>query len=167
MPSSLLQVVNSLFQTCYNNWEQAVRTCWQPVNRFVTTYLQTCNNLCVFTCVPVTHETLIFTLDLCPPQSKINCLNTLFLFPCQTDEQCSTKASMVCCPTNCPNYSNKMCVSRGEGRPAHNTRPVTSIILTYGNYWWRHKSSSLSFMGKFLYLCLFDHIRQNENVNNL
>jgi hypothetical protein len=26
MPSSLLQVVNSLFQTCYNNWEQAVRT---------------------------------------------------------------------------------------------------------------------------------------------
>jgi hypothetical protein len=22
----LLQVVNSLFQTCYNNWEQAVRT---------------------------------------------------------------------------------------------------------------------------------------------
>jgi hypothetical protein len=26
MPSSLLQVVNSLFQTCYNNWEQAVQT---------------------------------------------------------------------------------------------------------------------------------------------
>ena len=26
MPSSLLQVVNSLFQTCYNNLEQAVRT---------------------------------------------------------------------------------------------------------------------------------------------
>ena len=26
MPSSLLQVVNSFFQTCYNNWEQAVRT---------------------------------------------------------------------------------------------------------------------------------------------
>jgi hypothetical protein len=26
MPSSLLQVVNSLFQTCCNNWEQAVRT---------------------------------------------------------------------------------------------------------------------------------------------
>ena len=25
MPSSLLQVVNSLFQTCYNNWEQTVR----------------------------------------------------------------------------------------------------------------------------------------------
>ena len=43
---SLLQVVNSLFQTCYNNWEQAVRT--QLVNRFVTTCFQTCNNLCVF-----------------------------------------------------------------------------------------------------------------------
>ena len=26
MPPSLLQVVNSLFQTCYKNWEQAVRT---------------------------------------------------------------------------------------------------------------------------------------------
>jgi hypothetical protein len=38
MPSSLLQVVNSLFQTCYNNWEQAVRT-QQLVNRFVTNCL--------------------------------------------------------------------------------------------------------------------------------
>jgi hypothetical protein len=26
MPSSLLQGVNSLFRTCYSNWEQAVRT---------------------------------------------------------------------------------------------------------------------------------------------
>ena len=26
MPTSLLQVVNSLFQTCDNNWEQAMRT---------------------------------------------------------------------------------------------------------------------------------------------
>jgi hypothetical protein len=26
MPSSLLQVIDSLLQTCYNNWEQAVRT---------------------------------------------------------------------------------------------------------------------------------------------
>ena len=25
VPSSLLQVINSLTQTCYNNWEQAVR----------------------------------------------------------------------------------------------------------------------------------------------
>jgi hypothetical protein len=54
--TSLLQVVDSLCQTCYNNWEQAVRswvgantTCRQLVNRFVTTCLQTCNNLCVFT----------------------------------------------------------------------------------------------------------------------
>jgi hypothetical protein len=62
----------------------------------------------------LTFEILIDVTDLCPPQSKINCLNTLFLFPCQTDEQCSKKASMVCCPTNCPDYSNKMCVSRGK-----------------------------------------------------
>jgi hypothetical protein len=47
----LLQVVNSLFQTCYNNWEQAVRAQLVDKNRFVTTCLLTCNNLCVFTCV--------------------------------------------------------------------------------------------------------------------
>ena len=50
MPSSLLQVANSLFQTCYNNWEQAVRRGYRRlVNRFVTICLQTCKNLCVFT----------------------------------------------------------------------------------------------------------------------
>ena len=50
-PSSLLQVVNSLFQTCCNNMgtSSANTTRWQLVNRFVTTCLQTCNNLCVFT----------------------------------------------------------------------------------------------------------------------
>ena len=53
MPSSLLQVVHRLFQTCYNDWEQAVSntTCRALVNRFVTTCLQTCHNLCVLTCV--------------------------------------------------------------------------------------------------------------------
>ena len=51
MPSSLLQVVNNLFQTCYNKLgtSRANTTCWQLVNRLVTTCLQTCNNLCVFT----------------------------------------------------------------------------------------------------------------------
>jgi hypothetical protein len=55
MPSSLLQVVNSLFQTCYNKLgtSSASTTCWQLVNRRVTTCLQTCYNLCVFTCVDV------------------------------------------------------------------------------------------------------------------
>jgi hypothetical protein len=52
MPSSLFQIVNSLFQSCYNNWEQVVRTqlvdnLWTDI---LTTCLQTCNNLCVFTC---------------------------------------------------------------------------------------------------------------------
>jgi hypothetical protein len=53
MPSSLLQVVNSLFQTCYNKLgtSSANTTCRQLVNRLVTTCLQTCYNLCVFTCV--------------------------------------------------------------------------------------------------------------------
>jgi hypothetical protein len=43
-----------LVTSCYNNWEQAVRTQLVDslhVNRFVTTCLQTRNNLCVFTCV--------------------------------------------------------------------------------------------------------------------
>ena len=45
MPSNLLQVVNSLFQTCCNNTgtSSANTTCWQLVNRFVTTCMQTCN----------------------------------------------------------------------------------------------------------------------------
>jgi hypothetical protein len=50
MPSSLFQIVNSLFQTCYNNWEQAVRT--QLVDslrtQLVTTCLQTCYQLVRF-----------------------------------------------------------------------------------------------------------------------
>ena len=51
MSSSLLQVVNNFFQTCYNKLgtSSANTTCWQLVNRLVTTCLQTCNNLCVFT----------------------------------------------------------------------------------------------------------------------
>jgi hypothetical protein len=50
-PSSLLQVVNSLFQTCCNKLgtSSASTTCWQLVNRCVTTCLQTCYKLCVFT----------------------------------------------------------------------------------------------------------------------
>jgi hypothetical protein len=53
MPSSLLQIVNSLFQTCYNKLgtSSVKTTCWQLVNRLVTTCLQTCYKLCVFTCV--------------------------------------------------------------------------------------------------------------------
>ena len=47
MPSSLLQVVNSLFQTCYNNWEhKCEHNGRQIVNRFVTTCLQICNSPC-------------------------------------------------------------------------------------------------------------------------
>ena len=51
MPSSWLQVVNNLFQTYHNKLgtSSANTTCWQLVNRLVTTCLQTCNNLCVFT----------------------------------------------------------------------------------------------------------------------
>ena len=40
-------------------------TCRQLVNRFVTTCLQTCNNLCVFTCVaslPTSRQQVVFAL---------------------------------------------------------------------------------------------------------
>ena len=53
VPSSLLQFVNSLFQTCSNKFgtSSANTSCQQLVNRLVTTCLQVCSNLCVFTCV--------------------------------------------------------------------------------------------------------------------
>ena len=55
MPSTLLQVVNSSFQTCYNKprTSRTNKSCWQLVNRLVSICLQTCNNLCVFTRVEV------------------------------------------------------------------------------------------------------------------
>ena len=55
VPSSLLQFVNSLFQTCSNKFgtSSANTSCQQLVNRLVTTCLQVCSNLCVFTCVLV------------------------------------------------------------------------------------------------------------------
>ena len=51
LPSSFSQVVNNLFQTCCNKLEtsSANTTCWQLVNRLITTCLQTCNSLCIFT----------------------------------------------------------------------------------------------------------------------
>ena len=54
VPSSLLQFVNSLFQTCSNKsgTSSANTSCQQLVNRLVTTCLKVCSNLCVFTCVP-------------------------------------------------------------------------------------------------------------------
>ena len=47
----LVTSVDNLFQTCYNKLgtSSANTTCSQLVNRLVTTCLQTCNNLCVFT----------------------------------------------------------------------------------------------------------------------
>ena len=58
VPSSLLQFVNSLFQTCSNKFgtSSANTSCQQLVNRLVTTCLQVCSNLCVFTCVVFSGE---------------------------------------------------------------------------------------------------------------
>jgi hypothetical protein len=62
MPSSLLQVVNSLFEICLGT-SSANTTCRQLVNTFVTTCLQTCNNLCVFTCITCVAD--LHRLDAC------------------------------------------------------------------------------------------------------
>ena len=60
VPSSLLQFVNSLFQTCSNKFgtSSANTSCQQLANRLVTTCLQVCSNLCVFTCVCVNTKIL-------------------------------------------------------------------------------------------------------------
>ena len=57
VPSSLLQFVNSLFQTCSNKFgtSSANTSCQKLVNRLVTTCLQVSSNLCVFTCVVCSH----------------------------------------------------------------------------------------------------------------
>ena len=62
VPSSLLQFVNSLFQTCSNKFgtSSANTSCQQLVNRLVTTCLQVCSNLCVFTCVVQTQSTTAY-----------------------------------------------------------------------------------------------------------
>ena len=53
VPSSLSQFVNSFFQTCSNKFgtSSANTSCQQLVNGLVTTCLQVCSNLFVFTCV--------------------------------------------------------------------------------------------------------------------
>ncbi len=51
MPSCLLQVVKQLvtYLLQQHGASSANTTCWQLVNRFVATCLQTCDSLCVFT----------------------------------------------------------------------------------------------------------------------
>jgi hypothetical protein len=83
MPSSLLQVVNHLFQTCYNlqllGTSSANTTCRQLVNRFVTTCLQTCNNLCVLTCVRSKRFQFCIEVHFMTPYNKNRYLLFLFL----------------------------------------------------------------------------------------
>ena len=66
VPSSLLQFVNSLFQTCSNKFgtSSANTSCEQLVNRLVTTCLQVCSNLCVFTCVGEWVTDVLTTYDV-------------------------------------------------------------------------------------------------------
>ena len=67
VPSSLLQFVNSLLQTCSNKFgtSSANTSCQQLVNRLVTTCLQACSNLCIFTCVQGFQLAQNYTINSC------------------------------------------------------------------------------------------------------
>ena len=77
VPSSLLQFVNSLFQTCSNKFgtSSANTSCQQLVNRLVTTCLQVCSNLCVFTCVIYTRKNLT-TCNKSADKPSTRCVRT-------------------------------------------------------------------------------------------
>ena len=89
VPSSLLQLVNSLFQTCSNKFgtSSANTSCEQLVNSLVTTCLQVCSNLCVFTCVVAT---LGFTLRNMPMPFEAFYYCCQFAYP-NTDVHQSTR----------------------------------------------------------------------------
>jgi hypothetical protein len=53
-------VVNSFFQTCYNN---ANTTCPKLVNRFLKTCLQTCNNVCVHNLTRCVRNRLVASMS--------------------------------------------------------------------------------------------------------
>ena len=61
--TSCQQFVPNLLQQLGTS--SANTTCRQLVNRFVTTCLQTCNNLCVFTCVEQVVNNLVTVLFSC------------------------------------------------------------------------------------------------------
>ena len=82
---------------------------------FVTSFDVMCNIAMPF----------VLSIGLCPSPSELNCLNALFLYPCETDGDCSRRTGMVCCPTNCPNYAKSMCVSRGNERYIHDILLIT------------------------------------------
>ena len=67
-----IKLVPSLFQTCYNKLgtSSANTTCRQHVNRLVTTCLQTCYKLCVFTSLPTSRQQVVFAL-LVPSCQKV------------------------------------------------------------------------------------------------
>jgi hypothetical protein len=99
MPSSLLQVVNSLFQTCHNKLgtSSANTTCWQFVNRFVTTCLQTCYKLFVFTCVRknlTTCQQDVFAL-IVVDKSGTSCYHLVTRLMRPTDSQQVVPTSLI------------------------------------------------------------------------
>ena len=116
VPSSLLQFVNSLFHTCSNKFgtSSANTSCQQLVKRLVTTCLQVCSNLCVFTCVPLLWQV---------PKT----FHQKFLFPALGDYHVDLDLSVsTCCALKhfLPQFSFK--------RLLHDTsRGTFRIIIAY------------------------------------
>jgi hypothetical protein len=100
MPSSLLHVGNNLFQTCYNNWEQAVRTqlvvltsliqSWynKNVTRLTT---QGCNNIVISWLYRTYWNNLATSLII--PTRLLQVVNSLF----QTCWQLGTSSANTTC----------------------------------------------------------------------
>ena len=118
MSSSLLQVVNNLFQTCYNKsgTSSANTTCWQLENRLVTTCLQTCNLqlVCFYMCR--TANDIDFLMDSLPRDKccielQIASLGKLTLVHTKNLTTCSksaNKPSTSCVHTACYKLSTSL-----------------------------------------------------------
>jgi hypothetical protein len=114
MASSLLQVVNSLFQTCYNKLgtSSANTTCWQLVNRLVTTCLQTCNNLCVFMCVTSAKTTCWRLVDKLVTRCEIFACVASLLTSCDINLLTICWNSIVTVTMLFQQLVNKMCLQQ-------------------------------------------------------
>ena len=130
MSSSLLQVVNNLFQTCYNTQgtSSANTTCWQLVNRLVTTCLQTCNNVQLFSCSNVlpteirgriSSSTRYFKTEstIIDKWAETNALVVFYYTPLPPSPpcQCCYDSHDAIYQTHISHRSRQHCLGEGEG----------------------------------------------------
>ena len=121
VPSSLLQFVNSVFKTCSNKFgkSSANTSCQQLLNRLVTTCLQVCSNLCVFTCVRGRLSNVIRTLI----SGKYSCVILLRLFSTRRNFPRAAQFFFVCELSGRTNRkkTKKNCAARGKFRLVENS----------------------------------------------